>query len=224
MKKGFLAGVLTTLLVMSMIGSASATVAKVQKEIEYRNIKVSLDGEILDLRDAAGNVVEPFMFGGTNYIPARALAEALGLEVAWDGSNSTVVLTSKAQEEPADSTTYEEKLLFAKEHVRLYFLSMNSTSNGGYEAHFRIENDSDQKIYIVTRDTVIKGKNVSTGFNMTAEPGRSQEGTMIITKDLLSQNGIDVVNSIKTRFSVTGGKILEGGFSFESGNVTLSGK
>lgn len=70
------------------------TVGKVQKEIEYRDIKVSLDGTILDLRDAKGNIVEPFMFGGTNYIPARALAEALGLEVAWDGETSTIKLSS----------------------------------------------------------------------------------------------------------------------------------
>lgn len=100
MKKGFLAGVLTTLLVMCMVGSASATVAKVQKEIEYRDINVSLDGKILDLRDAKGNVVEPFMFGGTNYIPARALAEALGLEVAWDSANATVVLTHPEETTP----------------------------------------------------------------------------------------------------------------------------
>ena len=100
MKKGFFAGVLTTLLIMALIGTAGATYGKVQKEIEYRDIKVSLDGEILDLRDAKGNTVEPFMFGGTNYIPARALAESLGLEVAWDGANATVVLTHPEASKP----------------------------------------------------------------------------------------------------------------------------
>jgi len=93
MKKSFFAGVLTTLLVLTMVGSAGATSGIFSKEIEYRDIKVSLDGKVLDLRDAAGNPVEPFMFGGTNYIPARALAESLGLSVAWDGSTSTIVLT-----------------------------------------------------------------------------------------------------------------------------------
>ena len=42
MKKGFIAGVLTALLVLAMVGSAGATNGKVQKEIEYRDIKVSL--------------------------------------------------------------------------------------------------------------------------------------------------------------------------------------
>ena len=54
MKRGFLAGVLATLLVMCLVGTAGATSGKVQQEIEYRDIKVSLDGQVLDLRDAKG--------------------------------------------------------------------------------------------------------------------------------------------------------------------------
>ena len=100
MKRGFLAGVLATLLLMCLVGTASATSGKVQQEIEYRDIKVSLDGQVLDLRDAKGNTVEPFMFAGTNYIPARALAESLGLQVAWDGSTATVVLTHPEASKP----------------------------------------------------------------------------------------------------------------------------
>lgn len=100
MKRGFLAGVLATLLVMCLVSTAGATSGKVQQEIEYRDIKVSLDGQVLDLRDAKGNTVEPFMFGGTNYIPARALAESLGLQVAWDGSTATVVLTHPEASKP----------------------------------------------------------------------------------------------------------------------------
>lgn len=91
-QKSFFAGMLTMLLITCLFGSASATRGVFQKEIEYQDIKISLDGVVLDLRDAQGNVVEPFKFGGTNYVPARALAEALGLTVAWDGANSTVVL------------------------------------------------------------------------------------------------------------------------------------
>lgn len=108
--KGFLAGMLTMLLILAMCGTAFATTGKFQREIEYRDIKVSLDGKILDLKDAKGNTVEPFMFGGTNYIPARALAEALGLDVTWNGSTSTVVLTTpgntSSQEKPQVSGNY----------------------------------------------------------------------------------------------------------------------
>jgi len=96
MKKlpSFFAGALTMLLVMSMVVGASAYTGKVTKELTYNNISVTLDGEKLDLRDVQGNSVEPFIFDGTNYLPVRAISEALGLTVSWDGSTNTVVLRS----------------------------------------------------------------------------------------------------------------------------------
>lgn len=95
----FMIGMVIMLLLVCITGSALATSGKVTKELEYRNISVTLDGEKLDLRDAKGNTVEPFMFEGTNYLPVRALAESLGLSVSWDGANATVVLTSPAEKE-----------------------------------------------------------------------------------------------------------------------------
>lgn len=92
--KSYAAGIFTACLIFGLIGSVSAKVGKITREVEYRNIKVSLDGKTLDLRNAAGEKVEPFMFDGTNYLPVRALAEALGLRVSWDGANATVVLTT----------------------------------------------------------------------------------------------------------------------------------
>lgn len=105
MKKGFLACMLTMLLICTMIGSASATNGKVIQELEYRDIKVSLDWKVLDLRDAHGNVVEPFKFNGTNYVPVRAISQIMGLEVAWDGSNATVLLTTPQAKKPTYITS-----------------------------------------------------------------------------------------------------------------------
>lgn len=102
---GFFSGMLATLLIVAMVGSVSATTGKVTKEIEYRNISVSLDGTKLNLKDAAGNTVEPFMFGGTNYVPARAIAEALGMTVSWDSANSTVVLKTKSSSSGSGTTS-----------------------------------------------------------------------------------------------------------------------
>ena len=97
MKKlsSFFAGALTMLLVMSMVVGASAYSGKVTKELTYNNISVTLDGKELDLRDVQGNSVEPFIFDGTNYLPVRALSEALGLDVEWDGGTNTVVLRTQ---------------------------------------------------------------------------------------------------------------------------------
>lgn len=108
----FMTGMVTMLLLVCITGSALATSGKVTKELEYRNISVTLDGEKLDLRDAKGNAVEPFMFEGTNYLPVRALAESLGLSVSWDGANATVVLTSPAEEEATYITRTGSKYPF----------------------------------------------------------------------------------------------------------------
>ena len=93
--KEFVAGMFVMLLIVSLIGSAGASNGKVQKELEYRNIGVTLDGEKLDLKDANGNTVEPFILNGTTYLPARAISSALGCSVSWDSSTSSVVLKNE---------------------------------------------------------------------------------------------------------------------------------
>lgn len=100
MKKGFISGVLVTLIFCAMVASATATSGTFMKELLYRDIKVSLNGDILDLKDANGESVEPFVVNGTNYVPVRAISQILGLDVAWDGKNSTVVLTTPQEKKP----------------------------------------------------------------------------------------------------------------------------
>lgn len=97
MKKGFIAA-LVLLSILSIAGTAYAYNGKITQELEYYDIKVTLDGELLDLRDVQGNAVEPFMFNGTNYLPVRAISEALGLVVAWDGESNTAMLTTPQSE------------------------------------------------------------------------------------------------------------------------------
>lgn len=92
--KGFLCGVIVTLLLVGSIGTAMATVGKRAVEISYNNISVTLDGEPVNLVDVNGNPVEPFMLDNTNYLPVRAVATALGLDVGWDGVNNIVILTT----------------------------------------------------------------------------------------------------------------------------------
>lgn len=92
--KGFVSGVLITLLLVGSIGTAAATVGSKTVEITYNDISVTLDGASVALVDANGNPVEPFMLDNTNYLPVRAVAQALGLNVGWDGATRTVILTT----------------------------------------------------------------------------------------------------------------------------------
>jgi len=56
----------------------------------FRDIKLVIDGALFTPRDSAGNVVEPFIYNGTTYLPVRAVGEAFGKPVEWDGDTSTV--------------------------------------------------------------------------------------------------------------------------------------
>ena len=90
--KKLLALTLSLALVLGLVGTASATIGDQTKKLAYRNISVTLNGAKLDLKDAAGKAVEPFIIDGTTYVPVRAIAEALGLNVEWDGENHVVKL------------------------------------------------------------------------------------------------------------------------------------
>ena len=65
-------------------------------EVTYKDIKLVIDGQEIVPKDAAGNVVEPFQANGTTYLPVRAIGEALGKEVTWDGSTNTVYVGQTA--------------------------------------------------------------------------------------------------------------------------------
>lgn len=89
--RSFLCGMLATALLVGLVGPAVAA-SHVNKQLYYNDIKVRLNGKVLDLKDANGKKVEPFIIDGTTYLPVRAVGEALGLNVTWDGSTSTVIL------------------------------------------------------------------------------------------------------------------------------------
>ncbi len=56
----------------------------------YKDIKIVVNGTEIIPKDVNGNIVEPFIIDGTTYLPVRALANALGEDVSWEQSTSTV--------------------------------------------------------------------------------------------------------------------------------------
>lgn len=106
----FLAGMLTTALLLSLVVSASASYGNISKTLSYQNIKVTLNGRQLDSTDANGRKVEPFIIDGTTYLPVRAVSDSLGLDVTWNTSTKTVVLSGSA----SDSSNAKSMLGFYK--------------------------------------------------------------------------------------------------------------
>lgn len=78
--KGYLLGFLSAAVLVSGIAYAANTV------------RIVIDNKELIPTDANGNRVDPIVVDGTTYLPVRAVANAFGKAVYWDGSNSTVYL------------------------------------------------------------------------------------------------------------------------------------
>lgn len=94
-KSGFISGVVASVLVFSLVGTAAATVGKRTAELDYNDIKLYINGQPVIPKDANGNTVEPFAINGTTYLPVRAVGAALDMNVNWDATTNSVILSSK---------------------------------------------------------------------------------------------------------------------------------
>ena len=88
--QGIIIGILIAI-IFSGITVWAATGTK-SVDITYRDIKLYVDGVLITPKDANDNIVEPFIYNGTTYLPVRALSEALGKRVTWDGNTSSVII------------------------------------------------------------------------------------------------------------------------------------
>ena len=94
--QGLVAGLLIGIMVSTGVTFAKTGTASI--EAVFRDIKLYVDGVKVDPRDASGNAVEPFIYNGTTYLPVRAVGEAMGKTVSWDGKTSTVYVGEKPGE------------------------------------------------------------------------------------------------------------------------------
>lgn len=107
--KRFTAFALALALVLSLTTGASAVQPKAEQvaaNINY-DITVTFNGEAKALSNVNGQQVYPVLYGGTTYVPIRAIGYLLGLKVDWDQATRTVLLGT-----PGDGDTIEIKTAF----------------------------------------------------------------------------------------------------------------
>lgn len=89
--RGFWSGVITTLLIVAMSVSVFAAAQTIKVN---GGVKLKLDGQMLTPKDANGKIVDVFEYNGTTYVPLRAVSQAFGKEIAWDGKTRTAIIGS----------------------------------------------------------------------------------------------------------------------------------
>ena len=89
----FISGMIAMLLLAGLPVAALAASGAIR--IEASPISVLVDGEVFQPKDAKGNDVMVFTYNGTTYAPLRALAEAYGLEVGYDGERNIATVSKQ---------------------------------------------------------------------------------------------------------------------------------
>ncbi len=91
---------LVALLVAVLAVTVYADAVKRNIEVFYKGITLVVDNQKINLgQDSAGQAIEPFIYNGTTYLPVRAVGEALGKDVAWDGATNTVYIGKREDQD-----------------------------------------------------------------------------------------------------------------------------
>lgn len=83
---------IAALALLLLCGTALAANSIQTMQIQYMDIQLVVDGLKVTPKDVTGKAVEPFASDGTTYLPVRAVAQALGKDVHWDGATKTVYI------------------------------------------------------------------------------------------------------------------------------------
>jgi len=87
--KWFIFGVLATV----MLSGTALMASPIMRELVF-GVNVSLDGELVVFDDD----MQPFIMDNRTFLPVRAIAEIMGLDVGFDGATNTVTLETGASQ------------------------------------------------------------------------------------------------------------------------------
>lgn len=191
--KGLVLGIVIGVVLVS---TAFATVGTVTKELSYNDIKITLNGQELTPTDANGNYVEPFIIDGTTYLPVRAVSNALGLGVEWDGTNKTVVLT-----EQSNTASTAGIVLYEKGGIKVTYMGLKK-EDYSTDFKFLIENNSGSAITVQARDESINGYMLSGIMSESVQPGKKVNGKLTYYNSILEENGITNIEKLELSFHI----------------------
>ena len=190
--KGFVVGLIAGLVISCLCVGAVTKV--VQKELHYNDIKVTLNGKEVKPTDANGNYVEPFIIDGTTYLPVRAVANALGLDVNWDSKTSTVKLGKDSS-----ASSGEGCVLYDKGGVKITYQKVVEGTLGEHYK-FLVENNSKEEKSVSFGDIYVNGY-ASIGYGQVGDsyikPGKKDILDIEVREHSLKEADMEKVETIE---------------------------
>ena len=196
-----------------------------QATLEYDNIKIQIDGQQITPKDPNGKTVEPFIINGTTYLPVRAVADAVGYGVSWDGKTNTVKLSSNGSTDvPAGPSTKVGTVLFDQGGVKITYKGWTSekTYNGGtdYALKVYIENSTSRDIMVQVRDESVDGIMCGCTFSADVAAGKKMNDTINFSNYYIQKAGVTNFNNIEFYFLIVDD--ADWMTQWESGIVTIN--
>ena len=191
--KGIVLGIVIGVM---LVPTAFAAIGTVTKDLSYDDIKISLNGEIIEPKDANGNKIEPFIIEGTTYLPVRAVGDALGLNVEWEATSKTVLLMDSSK-----SVSTTGKVVYEKGGIKITYVGIKQ-EDSFIDFKFLIENNASNGITVQTRDESINGYMMSGIMSEDVQPGKKANGALTYYNSMLEENGIDNIDELEFSFHI----------------------
>lgn len=210
--KGFFIGACSSLILIGGVSFAAQYSDTVQRF--YNNIKITLNGTEITPKDVNGNVVEPFIIDGTTYLPVRAISNALGLNVDWNGETQTVILSEEESiknEENTEKNSVKEKItglksiqlpLF-KQNDKYYQLLYNGITEDFIKGYYAVYNDDLVFVPDVDRYTVLSNLVLLANYDSLPQKATTHNTNPYfkdITWNELEYNGVSLEELEKKHF------------------------
>ena len=177
--------------------SVFALSGAVQKTLNYNNIKITLNGNEITPTDANGNYVEPFSIDGTTYLPVRAIANALGLDVNWNGETNTVVLGK-------DASQAVETVLYEDNNLKVTYIGKSTIYDNDVNIAYDImienksvEDSSNKYPNIEIRDVYVNGFAIDGYHSLILHSGKKAVENISIRTNELQNCRISSIESIE---------------------------
>lgn len=195
---------------------AGAQLQPVTANLNY-GLNVAMDDKVLDMRDAGGNKVIPITYNDTTYLPVRAIAEELGMEVGWDQDTNCVLLNGSKVPAELQKVNNNFKRLYNESDVtimaELMYCEARGLSNRELAAiGWVVLNRVDSSGFPDTISSVIKEKNQFSHYY--GAPTKNDDGTDI---KVVAREVLDTWSAEKAGVSY-GNRILPKEYLFFHGN------
>ena len=197
--KGFIMGLIMGLVISCVC--VGAVTGVVTKELHYNDIKVTLNGKEITPKDANGKVVEPFIIDGTTYLPVRAVADALGLDVNWDGETNTVKL-GKDSADSSDIPSGVGSVIYDKDGVKITYLGVERSDELFTELSLMVENNSGEILNARCMEVYVNGFEMGyfSEFATNLRDGKKSVHSINIHAETLKTSNITNFETVEFTF------------------------